>query len=314
MKKAGRFHNRNGTVQRFSCCRCGKTFSETQPLEGLRTEHAKVVQIVKLLAEGLGVRATARLADCQHKTVLSVLNTVGAKCAAFLDRTVHGIQTDAVQIDELWSRVGCSQRLLNRRGIHDERLGDQYTYLAITAREKFIISHHTGKRDSENTEDFVSDFAKRTVGRIQITSDSWRPYPALVRKYLLERLDYATMQKIFGTGFNNPANPNTRYSPGVCTGVRVKVRAGKPRKDRINTSFVERANLSVRHFTKRFCRLGLGYSRKLENHRNAVTLFVTAYNFCKVHSTLGCTPAVGLNLATETWTIEKLIEVISATN
>jgi transposase-like protein/IS1 family transposase len=313
-RKFGRFQNVNRVVQRFQCTRCGKTFSESQPLDGLRTEHEKVVQIVKLLAEGVGVRATARLTDCQHKTVLAVLNTVGAKCAAFLDRTVRNVQTGALQIDEIWSRVGISQRLLNRRGIADDTLGDQYTFLAITAREKFIISYHTGKRNAENTEDFVSDFAQRIVGRIQITSDSWRPYPFLVRKYLLERLDYATMQKVFGTGFNNPADPNTRYSPGVCTGVKVKVRAGAPRADRINTSFVERANLSVRHFNKRFARLGLGYSRKLENHRNAISIFIAAYNFCKVHSTLGCTPAVGLKLADEAWTIEKLVETVSATN
>jgi hypothetical protein len=63
----------------------------------------------------------------------------------------------------------------------------------------------------------------------------------------------------------------------------------------------------VRHFTKRFARLGLGWSRKLANHRAAISLFICAYNFCKVHSTLGCTPAVALNLASETWTIEKLI-------
>ena len=50
------------------------------------------------------------------------------------------------------------------------------------------------------------------------------------------------------------------------------------------------------------------YSRKLSNHRYAVALFAAAYNFCKVHSTLGCSPAVGLKLATENWTIERLIE------
>jgi hypothetical protein len=71
-------------VQRYCCTRCNKTFSESQPLNGLRTDHEKVVQIVKLLTEGVGVRATARLTDCQHKTVLAVLNAIGEKCATFL--------------------------------------------------------------------------------------------------------------------------------------------------------------------------------------------------------------------------------------
>ena len=90
-KKSGSYRNRNRVVQRYCCTRCNKTFSESQPLTGLRTEHEKVVQIVKLLTEGVGVRATARLTDCQHKTVLAVLNAVGEKCATFLDRTVRNI-------------------------------------------------------------------------------------------------------------------------------------------------------------------------------------------------------------------------------
>jgi hypothetical protein len=103
-------------------------------------------------------------------------------------------------------------------------------------------------------------------------------------------------------------DPNRRYSPGVCKSVKIRVRAGAPRPDRINTSYVERTNLTVRHFTKRFARLGLGYSKKLCNHRHAISLFVAAYNFCKVHNTLGTTPAHGILLTSEPWTIERLIE------
>jgi hypothetical protein len=138
-----------------------------------------------------------------------------------------------------------------------------------------------------------------------VLEHQWR-HLQIVRNHLLERLDFATMQKIYETPFIE-SEATRRYSPARCTGIKVKVCAGAPRQDRISTSFVERANLSVRHFNKRFARLTLGYSKKLCNHRHAISLFVAAYNFCKVHSTLGCTPAVALKLATETWTIEKLI-------
>jgi IS1 family transposase len=284
-------------VQRYQCLRCGKSFSEKQPLDGLRTDHEKVVQIVKLLCEGMGVRAAARLTGCQHKTVLAVLNAVGEKCEQLHDRLVRNVQTGSLQLDELWSRVGISQKRITEADI--ER-GDQYTYLAITAREKFIVSFHTGKRDLDNTDIFVEDVAKRITGRIQVTTDSFRPYLQ------------TTLKKIYAIPFDAKMEAARRYSPPQCTGVKIRVRAGAPRQDRISTSFVERANLSVRHFNKRFVRLGLGWSRKLQNHRHAISLFIMAYNFCKVHSTLGCTPAVGLKLATETWTIEKLIE--NATN
>ena len=269
----------------------------------MRIEHAKVVQIVKMLAEGLGVRSTARVCDVDPHTVLNVLETIGPKCQALHDRIVRNVQTDALQIDELWSRVFCAQK--HSKGA--ENIGDQYTFLALAAREKFVVSFHTGKRDNENTDLFIHDVSKRVPGRIQITTDAFTPYPAAIRHYLLGRLDFAVMVKHFA---ETPGQVEAvrRYSPAPFVGVRVKVKAGNPRRDRICTSHVERANLSVRHFNKRFARLSLGYSKTLENHRHAIALFVCAYNFCKVHSTLGCTPAVGVKLATETWTIERLIE------
>ena len=244
-------------MQRYRCVRCAKTFSDS-PLDGIRTEHDKVVQIVKLLVEGVGVRATARLTGCQHKTVLNVLETIGQKCEQLHDRLVRHVTTGSLQLDEIWTRVGCSQKLSALQGDNSER-GDQYTFLGVTAREKFIVSYHTGKRNLDNTDIFVEDLAKRVDGRIQITTDSFRPYIQIVRKHLLERLDFATMQKIFATPFDARAEAARRYSPAQCTGVRVRVRAGAPRQDRISTSFVERTNLTLRHFNKRFARLGLGY-------------------------------------------------------
>jgi IS1 family transposase len=269
----------------------------------VRLEHSKVVQIVKLLAEGLGVRGTARVIGCDAHTVLNVLETLGPKFEAFHNRLAVNLKTESLQLDELWSRVYCAQKNTHE----DEERGDQYTFLALAAREKFIISWQTGKRNAANTDAFVADIAKRVPGRIQITTDSFRPYPAVIRSHLLPRLDYALMVKHFAA---TPGQTEAvrRYSPAPFVGISVKIKAGNPRRDRICTSHVERANLSVRHFNKRFARLSLGYSKTLENHRYAVALFVCAYNWCKVHSTLGCTPAVGLKLVTETWTIEKLLE------
>ena len=299
-------------VQRFYCVRCNKTFSESQPLDGLRLDDGKVVQIVKLLVEGLGVRGVARVVDCDPHTVLNVLETVGQKCERLHDNLVRHLNVDALQIDELWSRVACSQKRANQIGGGDE-IGDQYTFLAVSARKKFIVSYHTGKRNTENTDTFIADVAERIVGRVQITTDSFRPYQQIVRKHLLGRLDFATMQKLYAVPYTAKGEAARRYSPAQCTGVRVRIQAGVPRQDRINTSYVERSNLTVRHFNKRFARLGLGYSRKLCNHRYAIALFAAAYNFCKVHSTLGCTPAVGLKLTNEAWTIERLIEEATKT-
>ena len=286
--------------------RCGKTSSESQPLDGIRIEHKTVVQIVKLLTEGVGVRSAARIIGCDPHTVLGVLQVIGQKCEALHDRLSRNIETGSLQIDELWARVRCSQKRANVKTEFGE-VGDFYSFLALTAREKFIVSHFTGKRNEGSTAEFVADVAKRIKGRIQITTDAWAAYPQYIRHHLLPRLDYAVMQKNYAT----PApqvEAKRRYSPAPFAGVTIRVKAGAPRKDRICTSHVERANLTVRHFNRRFARLGLCYSKTLTNHRYAIALFVCAYNFCKVHNTLGCTPAVGLKLASETWTVERLIE------
>ena len=319
-KKIGFYRSQKRIVQRYLCTRCSKSFSEPHPLDGLRLDEAKIVQIIKLLAEGVGVRAAARLAGCDKNTVLEVLRVIGAKCERFHDEIVRDIKTESIQLDELWARVGIRQSLTTPS---DQLRGDFFTFLGIDRRTKLIISHLTGKRDYENTNDFVADLASRVSGVVQITCDGFKPYVPTIRRHLLGRLNLAVMQKIYGTlngkdNFDPLANWNSfdpirRYSPPQCTGIKLKTVAGEPDVDKICTSHIERLNLSVRTFNRRFTRLCLGWSRKLANHRYSVALFVVAYNFCKVHSTLGCTPAVGARLTNHVWSIEELVKRLSET-
>jgi transposase-like protein/IS1 family transposase len=313
-KKFGSFKTKSGTVQRFRCLNtaCGKTFNEQRRFIGLCLDETKIVQIVRCLSEGCGVRATARLCGCDKNTVLQVVNTIGAKCERFHDETVRYINTESIQVDELWARVGVRQ---SRTTQWDTERGDFYTFLALDRRTKLIISQHTGKRDYENTNDFVADLASRVHGVVQITSDGWSAYPDTIRAHLLGRLNFAVMQKIYGSQDKTlqSINPNHRYSQPKCTGIKLKTVEGTPDVDKICTSHVERLNLTVRTFNRRFTRLCVGWSRKLQNHRNSVALFAVAYNFCKRHQTLGCTPAVGARLTDHTWTIEELVSRLSET-
>jgi transposase-like protein/IS1 family transposase len=307
-KKSGKFKNVNGVIQRFQCLKCGKTFSARQAFENVKIERAKVVQIVKLIGEGMGIRATSRLTGCHTHTVMAALVEVGEACRRMHDRIVREVKTDAVQLDELWSRVGVRQ---SRTTESDTERGDFYTFLGVAAREKLIVSYETGKRDVPSTQAFVSDLAERIPGRIQVTTDGFQAYPAAIREHMLGRLDYAVLVKKFATPIGE-VEAQRRYSPAPFIGLKRTVKAGNPRHDRICTSHVERTNLTVRHFNKRFARLGLGWSRKLVNHKAAIDVFVAVYNFCKVHSTLGCTPAVGANLTDHSWTVEELIERATA--
>jgi len=317
-KKIGFFHNRNHTIQRFRCLRCGKSFSES-PLDGLRLDEAKIVQIVRCLTEGCGVRATARLCGCDKNTVLGVLCVIGHKCETFHDKTVRNVTVESLQVDELWARVFSRE---DRRKASNQFRGDFYTFIGVDRRTKLIVSHLTDKRTYTATDRFVEDLASRVPGIVQITCDGWYPYVPTIRKYLLGRLNLAVMQKIYGTingkdNFDpleawNRLDPIRRYSPPRCTGIKLRTVAGEPDVDKICTSHIERLNLSVRTFNRRFTRLCLGYSKKLINHRYSVALFVVAHNFCKVHSTLGTTPAVGARLTNHVWSIEELVKTLSS--
>jgi IS1 family transposase/transposase-like protein len=317
-KKFGSFKTKSGSVKRFRCLKCGKTFNEQRRFVGLCLDESKIVQIVRCLTEGCGVRATARLCGCDKNTVLEVIRVVGQKCECFHDHIVRNVKTESIQLDELWARVGVRQA---RTTPNDPDRGDFYTFLAIDRRTKLIISHLTDKRDYSTTNDFVADLAERVTGIVQITCDAWTPYVPTIRAHLLGRLNLAVMQKVYGRkkpgidpldNWNSP-DPIRRYSPPKCTGIRLKTCAGEPDIDKICTSHIERLNLSVRTFNRRFTRLALGWSRKLANHRYAVALFVVAYNFCKRHETLGCTPALGARLTDHNWSIDELVHKLSET-
>lgn len=312
VKKFGTFKNRNGLVQRYRCKYCGHTFNDIHAFQCIRLDDSKVAQIVHLLCEGVGIRACARLCQCDKNTVLNVLTTVGEKCEKLHDKLVRNLTVDSLQLDEIWSRVAIRQR---RTIPQDRYRGDFYTFLGIT-EAKLIAGHFTGKRDAISTDFFINDLRSRVIGRTQITTDAFGSYQPTIARYFNGDVDYAVMQKIYEAtpGTVNVIDPIRRYSAPRCVGVEIKHISGEPDTDKICTSHIERCNLSVRHFTKRFCRLGLGWSRKLENHRAAVALFVVHYNFCKRHSTLGTSPAVRSKLTDHIWTPQELIQRLAETN
>src|SRR5260221_11150427 len=65
--------------------------------------------------------------------------------------------------------------------------------------------------------------------------------------------------------------------------------------------------------SKRFARLSNGFSKRLENHCAAVSLYVAFYNLVRVHESLRTTPAVALGIADRVWSIGNLIDAALAT-
>ncbi len=117
-------------------------------------------------------------------------------------------------------------------------------------------------------------------------------------------VDYGQILKVF-RGEPGP-DAARRYSPGHVVGVNRARIAGNPK--RICTSYVERSNLTVRMQSRRFTRLTNGFSKKLQNHEAAISLFIAHYNLCRVHETIRMTPAMALDVTDHIWTIGELIE------
>ena len=306
MKKSGRFTNKNYSVQRYLCNRCGKTFSDKQPLDGLRVDFKQAVQVVHLLCEGMGVRAIERFTRLNRRTVLGILETAGEKATRLLDTQIRNLEIESVQCDEVFAFVGCKEF---NNALEDPELGSQYTFLAVDRKSKLIVSHHIGKeRSRENAEILMGDLRSRLKSRTQITTDGLYGYVGAVYNTFGADVDFAQQAKTYADRNFGAYRDERRYSVAKgCTTVKTSIHIGKPNRDLISTSHVERTNLSVRLFNRRFTRLTLGYSKKLANLKHSMALLIAHFNFCRVHSAHKMTPAMSAELTNHVWTIEELL-------
>lgn len=298
--------------QRYRCKECGKTFSDlpARPLDELRIRPEQAYQVIHLLCEGVGIRACERLCGLNRRTVLNVLELAGERCARLLDYKVRAFCPTYVEVDEIWSFVQCKQAKTVKT---DLERGDQYTFLAMDAPTKLLIHHHIAKRNGESALEFMHGLRNRTGGLYNLTSDGYKPYQGsrgAVFQVFGHNVNHGTEVKRFGV-IPTDTEGYRRYSPPVCTGIWRKARIGTREPNTITVNHMERGNLTIRLFNRRFTRLTLGFSKKLANLKHAVALFVAHYNFCRVHGSLDKrTPAMSAGLADHVWTIAELLSNI----
>jgi transposase-like protein/IS1 family transposase len=299
-KKAGT--TKAGT-QRFKCLQCGKRFTaSTTTLAGMRIGVDRTAQIIAMLCEGLSIRAIARLADVDQKTILELLLLVGQRCKFYMENAIVGVPCKDVSLDELWAFTGCKEKTRIALSRPVGTCGDIYCFIGMERNSRLILAWHMGSRTSENGHTFAKKLARACrKDRFQISTDGWRPYKHMI-PYVFPSADYGQIIKIFS---NKDAS---RYSPGEIVEIRLRQIAGSPDEDRINTSHSERFNLSIRMGMRRFTRLTNGFSRSHAHHEAALALFFMHYNYCAMHGTLGTTPAVAAGLAQEQWTVAEMIE------
>jgi IS1 family transposase len=265
----------------------------------------KRAQIIAALIEGNSINATCRMLGVGKHTVLRLLEDAGRACAAYHDVMVRGLGTRRIQCDEIWSFVYGKDKNLTMEQMQ-AGAGSVWTWTAIDADSKLVISYMLGDRGASTAQAFMKDVASRLSNRIQLTTDGHRVYADAVENAFGSEIDYAMLVKIYGASNDG----ESRYSPASCIGCRTGVLSGTPNQKHISTSYVERQNLSMRMGMRRFTRLTNGFSKKFENHGHQVALYFMHYNFCRVHKTLRVTPAMEAGLTNHVWTLEELCALL----
>jgi IS1 family transposase len=274
-----------------------------------RLPLAKRAQILNLLVEGNSLRSASRIADVSINTVYKLLIDAGEACAAYHDEHVRGVAAKRVQCDEIWSFVYAKQKNVAAAKRKDLAYGDAWTWVAIDADTKLVLSYLVGDRDAEYAMALMDDLRQRVTTRLQLTTDGHSPYLQAVEEAFGADIDYAMLVKLYGIP---PAEPEAarRYTPSECIGTRKRDITGNPDPQHISTSYVERQNLTMRMAMRRFTRLTNAFSKKLDNHTHAVALHYMHYNFVRIHKTLRITPAMAAGIARTLWSLDDIAALI----
>jgi transposase-like protein len=266
--------------------------------------------VLHLLCEGMSIRAITRTTGASKNTVIKLLNDAGRALGAYQDEALRNLSCKRVQVDEIWSFTYCKQRAVATAKAAPLDAGDAWTWTAICADTKLVFSVLVGDRDAYFANAFMDDVASRLLSRVQLTSDGHKSYLKAVEGAFGADVDYAQLVKQYG-----PApTPAGRYSPGICTGARRVAVEGAPDLKHVSTSYVERQNLTMRMHMRRFTRLTNGFSKKLENHANAIALHFAYYNFVRIHQTLRMTPAMAAGVTDRLWEMADLFAIVEATD
>ena len=275
-----------------------------------RLTTAKRVQILNMLVEGMSMRSVSRVAGVSINTVSKLLVEAGEACAAYHDEDVRDVSASRVQCDEIWSFCYAKEKNVARAKAAPKGAGDVWTWTAIEADSKLIISWEVGDRTSATAIEFMDDLRDRLANRVQLTTDGHEAYLEAVEGAFGGDVDYAQLIKLYGS--TEGKGSEKRYSPAECTGIRKRKVEGSPDPADVSTSHVERNNLTMRMGMRRFTRLTNAFSKKLENQLHTLSLYFVHYNFCRVHKSLRMSPAMAAGVSDTLHDMKWVVGLIDA--
>ncbi|MGD0288335.1 MAG: DDE-type integrase/transposase/recombinase [Candidatus Binataceae bacterium] len=267
---------------------------------------AKRAQMLGMMVEGVSIRAIARMTNASKNTIVKLLADAGNACLEYQDKTLRNLSCQRIQADEIWSFVYAKQRNVPEEKRGQFGYGDVWTWTALDADTNLIVAWHVGRRDAHAAYEFMSDVASRLTNRVQLATDGHRAYLDAVDGAFGMSIDYAMLVKQYGAA----PEAEKRYSPPVCLGAERTVIHGDPDPAHISTSYVERQNLSMRMGMREFTRLTNAFSKKLENHVHALSIYFMHYNFVRIHQTLRVTPTMAAGVTDTLWSLEDMVRIV----
>lgn len=173
-----------------------------------KLRYEKRTQVITALVEGCSINGTSRMTGVAKNTILKLLRDVGMACADYQDRVLQDLKCKRIQCDEIWQFCYAKEKNVPAEKKGQFGYGDVWTWTAINAVSKLVVSFMLGKRDSRSATMFVDDLKNRLAGRIQPTTDGLRVYLEAVEGAFGADIDYAMLVKTYES-----TQEETRYSP-----------------------------------------------------------------------------------------------------
>jgi IS1 family transposase len=261
--------------------------------------------VVRALVDGCSVAATCRTSGVAKNTVQKLTRDLGEACLNFQDKMLRNLRCNFIECDEIWCFCYAKDKNLPDHMKGQPGVGSMWTWTAMDAESKLIVSWRLGARDAANAQMFMADVAERLTHRVQMTTDGNTTYLRAIEDNFWS-IDYAMLVKQYG---KPEGEPEQRYSPAKCLGAKKRPVKGNPDLDHVSTSYAERQNLNIRMQNRRYTRLTNGYSKKADILAYSVAISFMYHNWVRVHQTLNTTPAIAQGIATRKWSIQDMVEL-----
>src|SRR5712692_9466570 len=281
-------------ARRWKCLACDHRFSSRAgtAYAGVRTPEGVYRKGVCHLAEGVSIRATARLMECDKDTVCHWLPRVGRHCQRVLDYFFRHLHFSECQLDELWTFVYKKEKHLTMLEKLAGRYGDAWIWTAFDPVHKLIPTWRVGKRTLGDARKFIQALKNRLDEHIPFFTSDDLPHYA---DALLDAYGEWYTPARRGTRGRVPA-PRKCPPAALCYAVVIKAREGSrvvqvttrlvygtqdqlhrllktsPVSQTINTYGVERNNLTVRQHSRRLARKVNAFSKKRAYLKHQLTL------------------------------------------